>query len=503
MNVMRKTFGAWAVAIIFLLLVSSGGTAQPRSGVVIGVAEMAATPDPFATITVGAQPVYWTVFDALTVVDPDGVLRPALASAWKPVSPTVWDFTVRAHVSFSDGSTMTANDIKASFDHVLSPQTPSPLRARINTIADVTVVDPNTVRITTRDPWALLPRAISIIPIVPAKVLSGGTPDAVARTPIGTGAFQLVDFDRESIARFRARTDSWRGVPRSSELLMRVIPDPAGRVAALKTGEIDIGVDVPSDNVAELRAVGRTIITGRPGRVMQFPLTCRSPLQDVRVRQALNYAIDKDAIAKNIFTGFADVAQGQLVTQGAMGFDPRLHAYPYDPTRAKALLAQAGYGSGLPLKVAFSPGRYENDSSVMDAVTGYWNKVGVQVSLQNMEAAVETQVIVTGKIDNTVLTLFTFSPVMDLDFPAAFFLSNYAFQFGCKSAEYDRLYNTAKVELDPQKRAILLHQLAAYFREQAWTVALVEPLDIFGLKSTITGFRPWPGFVFWPDSIGR
>jgi peptide/nickel transport system substrate-binding protein len=263
-----------------------------------------------------------------------------------------------------------------------------------------------------------------------------------------------------------------------------------------------VAIEISPDNVAELRSAGRKIVSGKSGRVMQFALMCKGPLQEKRVRQALNMALDLRTIIDSIYSGFADLSEGQLVTRGVFGFDTRVKAYPYDPDRARALLREAGYPNGFTLKMSFSPGRYLNDKILMEAAMGYWSKIGVKVELQIMEAAVQSATAYAGKIDNAILTVFSFTPVMDLDFPAGNFTSDNPRQYGCRSKQYDTLYESSKSQIDPAKREVMLKQLGAIYRDEAWGVPLFELHDIFAVKPSVR-FEPHPAFMWWPDAVGK
>lgn len=366
------------IATLLILLLVGPNVGAQGAGVVIGVGEVGPSLDPHATVIIGAQPLYRAVFDSLTVVDHKGNLSPALAVSWRAVDDTTWEFKLRSGVKFSNGETITASDVKFSFDRVLNPNNNLPVRTRVTDISAVSIVDPLTVRITTTQPFGLLPKVIVVIPIISAKYFTSVGPDEFGRKPVGTGAFVLVDFERGLFARLRARTDSWRGVPRSRELVLRVIPEAAVRVAALKSREIDVAVDFPTDNVADLKASGFKVTTGKSARMMNLPFKCNPPLNDKRVRLALNYAVDKASIVRNIFQGMATVSQGQLVSPGATGFSSKAKAYPYDPKKAQSLMKEANLSQGFTLKLAWAPGRYLNDKAVVDAIMGYLSAIGVK-----------------------------------------------------------------------------------------------------------------------------
>ena len=343
-------------------------------------------------------------FQALLQFDEKLEVAPALATAWRRVGDTTWEFQLRPNVQFSDGSPFTANDVVASFERAPNvPNSPASLALFTRSIKQVSVIDPLKVRIETKYPDPLLPMMLPEILIIPAASKSASTNEFnTGKAMIGSGPF-IFGAHLPGDRIIMKRNDKYWGKPADWEkVTLRFISNEGGRVAALLSGDVDLIENVPPDLIAKVKQSGAFhVVQSRPalpvylgldmGRdVTPFvtgnnpaPGAKANPLLDKRVRQALSYAIDRKAISERIMSGTTAPA-GQMLVTGLFGTSGRLAPMPYDPKKAKALLTEAGFPNGLTLTLHGPNDRLANDSRVIQAIAQMWTRAGIVTKVEVM-----------------------------------------------------------------------------------------------------------------------
>lgn len=306
-----------------------------------------------------------TLFDSLTLIGGDGSVQPSLALTWTPVSDTEWHFGLRPGVTFSNGEPLDAIAVVETFRFLIGPDAARYILAQeASGIASIEAIDSLTVSIVTTAPDAILPKRLSLLTILPPNAWAELGPDGFAETPIGTGAYMLEDWGKGSgRATLVANPKSWRAPEQIDRIEMRYpLRDPGTRLAALRSGDVDITLNLAFDDIPDVRAEGFTVLLHPVPQIRALVLPNTdpdSPLADVRVRQALNYGVDKQAIADVLYQGVVSpVGQGSI--PGTVGYNPDIKPYPYDPDRARALLAEAGYAEGLTLNAEVEFGQAQN-----------------------------------------------------------------------------------------------------------------------------------------------
>lgn len=343
-------------------------------------------------------------FQALLQFDEKLEVAPALATAWRRVGDTTWEFQLRPNVQFSDGSPFTANDVVASFERAPSvPNSPASLALFTRSIKQVTAVEPLKVRIETKYPDPLLPMMMPEILIIPAANKGASTNDFnTGKAMIGSGPF-IFGAHLPGDRIIMKRNDKYWGKPADWEkVTLRFISNEGGRVAALLSGDVDLIENVPPDLIAKVKQSGAFhVVQSRPalpvylgldmGRdVTPFvtgnnpaPGAKANPLLDKRVRQALSYAIDRKAISERIMSGTTAPA-GQMLVNGLFGTSGKVSPMPYDPKKAKALLTEAGFPNGLTLTLHGPNDRLANDSRVIQAIAQMWTRAGIVTKVEVM-----------------------------------------------------------------------------------------------------------------------
>ena len=332
--------------------------------------------------------------------------QPSLATEWKAIDPTTWEFKLRKGVKFHDGSDFTAADVVASIERVPKvPNSPSPFTAYTKQIQKIEVVDPHTIRFKTALPYPLMPSDMSQVAIISRQFANATTEDFNSgRAAIGTGPFKLVRFAKGDRLEF-ARNDAWWGGKTPWEkVTLRILTQDAARVAALLAGDVQVIEAVPTADVAKLKtdkrlAIYRSVsdrlmyvhmdsdrnvtptVTAKDGKPLD-----RNPLKDTRVRKALSKMINRPAIVERVMEGEA-VPAGQIVPDFLFGATKNLKVEAYDPEGAKKLLAEAGWPDGFKVMLHATNNRYVNDAKIAQAIAQMWTRGGIPTEVVAMPSA--------------------------------------------------------------------------------------------------------------------
>jgi peptide/nickel transport system substrate-binding protein len=340
---------ATALALTALAAAPGPARAQAKDTLTVALVSHSPTLDPHMHFDRTGVLVNINMYDSLLHRNPKLEFEPGLATSWKALSDTTWEFKIRKGVRFHNGELMTPEDVKFSFDRVLDQTKKSPQYGNIRAIKEVKVVDAETIHIVTDKPFPLLLERLAFFCIVPKKhVTAVGDQAFGATAPVGTGPWKFVEWKRDQLIRLEAFDQYWRGKPPFKHLIFRAIPEYATQYAEIKTGGVDIIREVSVDIMPELKSHPQTYVSSAPIlRVHYVELDMRSaPFDKKAARQAANYAIDKQTIMQKLMAGLAK--QTSTVVQPlAFGFDPEVKPYPYDPKKAKELLAQAGFPNGV------------------------------------------------------------------------------------------------------------------------------------------------------------
>ena len=350
---MGRTRGLVVVALVITAVVSlvTAAAAQDRvktKEIVVGLGAEPRT-------MLGVMIVDWTTNNMLEhiydrLLDRDSKTfkpKPMLAESWKIVNDTTWEFKLRKGVKFHNGEPFTAASVKATIDFALDPATKSHFASAAywGLVKEVVVVDDYTVRFVTKQPWpSLVDSAASTNSLMmPAKALKELGPAKLAEKPIGTGPFKFVEWRRDERLVVERNPDYWQGPADASRVTFRFIPEFSARMAALLSGEIDIMKDVPPHAVEAVERSGRAKLRATVSSRINYLALVNlkpGPMQDVRVRKAMNHAVDVDELIKQVLKGRATRMCGPLAPAN-VDYSP-VECYKYDPARAQALFKEAG-----------------------------------------------------------------------------------------------------------------------------------------------------------------
>jgi peptide/nickel transport system substrate-binding protein len=462
------------------------------------------------------------VFESLVDVDAQGKPVPGLATAWKPVTETTWEFTLRKGVKFHDGEPFNADTLLFNLDRMFRKNLD---KHGIKDVAagtqfDKTMpyvsrwekVDDHTVRVHTTEPAPALWDSLGREPLVPkAWTIKNGV-DALNEKPIGTGAWKLVEWKRKTHTLLERYDGYWGTPPLVKRLRLQVIPEASARLAALRAGQVSLVDAVPPVDAALLMQDQKLKVVSGPQK-----LNCRLYLNgrpkdkydsggkdglfnDTKTRLALAYAVNRDGIIKKIFQGYA-LANASPVATVSYGYAPQ-EAYPYDPKRARALLAEAGWkdtgkgwernGEALALQLHFAAKHYgQAFDETTAAVAEMLKEVGVQVTLKPIDFGSLLQILQKNTLPyNGGFTACRTSNNLDADDFlrdwTAFTLINWT----PYPPELAAAHTATRREVDPQKRLRLLADLQRQIRDWTPVVPLYQEVKVYAHSARVLRFAP-------------
>lgn len=364
--------------------------------------------DPRLALDAASYRVMQLLFNGLVKKDHASQLIPDLAERWETPTPLTYVFHLRQGVRFHDGTELTADDVKATFDAIRDPTFPSPKQGSFAQIREITVVDRYTVRFDLSEPFAplLLNLTTGIVPRATADRL--GT--EFSAHPVGTGPFRFQRWEADARLELRSHPDYFEGLPTLERLVYKILPDPTVRVLELEKGTIDfLQNDIPPDLLPRLESNPRLKVVKAPGTNYAYiGFNLRDPiLRSREVRRALAHAINRPDIIAHVLRGLAMPAEGILPpTHWAYASD--VPAYGYDPGRARALLDAAGYpepGAGVPrFSLTLKISQNELQKRIAEALQAQLKAVGIAVTLQSFEWGTFFAQITSGNFQLYTLT---------------------------------------------------------------------------------------------------
>ncbi|MSQ33499.1 MAG: hypothetical protein EXR60_03665 [Dehalococcoidia bacterium] len=440
------------------------------------------------------RPILLNINDTLVARDEDGKWFGLLAESWT-AAPNKWTFKIKKGVKFHDGTTMKASDIKFTIDRELA-ETFYIYRGEIaGSISSVDAPDDTTLIVNTKQPYPVW--------LYRAEVGSAALPEAYytrvgqaefGKKPIGVGAFKLVSRQLDIRTELTAFDDYHLGAPQVRDLVIIPVPEPSTRLAMLKAGEADM-----EQQVTGAQAVGlkndpnfRLIVTPysdtRPVKFWDFlDDDPTKPIANLKVRQAIAYAIDRQTIADRVFFGYAAPAAGAY-NPLMIGFNPNLKPYPYDVAKAKQLLQEAGYANGF--DIVFRTG--VADQVYVQAIQAYLKDVGINAKIQVEEGVGAPPSV--AKLVNRGLSLSTGPALAFPDAEQIFWL--FYLRLGTSGAWEDKkaydMYDKIHVETDLPTRIRLLQESEAYMYEQLPIIPVIHTHGVFAVNKKID-FKPTPG----------
>ncbi len=450
----------------------------------------------------------WSLYDSLVFIDDEGELQPALATDWTISDDgTEYVFELREGVTFHNGEPFTAEAVVATWETGMDDSNDY---SGNFTIADsVEAMDDYTVRITTPEPNAVFLTQVAINwSIVPPEYIREVGLDAFAQDPVGTGPFRFVSRAAGDRIVMEANPDYWaEGLPRVDRLVYRVIPDASTRLAAVRTGDIDVANRLTADQVSALEGNDDIeVISYLNDRVYYVGFKNigageGSPIEDRRVRQALNYGLDRFGINQAVFSGQANAAPGFIV-EGNLGYNAEtMEPFPYDPERARELLAEAGYPDGFEIAMGCPADGYININEVCQAIASSLGRIGVDVEVDFQTTNAfwsEPRYAVTGPmyVDSWSSEFGEALPRLD----GALTPGNYYNTW--EDERIAGLISRIEAEVDRDARAQLYQEMHDLMREDPPFIYLYQPVIFEAVDANLEGYAPRPAEEYYLRDVG-
>lgn len=445
------------------------------------------------------------LYDGLTRFDlsnPDVVppIVPGLAESWEPNADlSAWTFKLRPGVTFHDGTPFNADAVIFNLQRYADPTSPNFYQA-LNSTAGLAIVgiqsfrkvDDMTVEISTKGPWSHLPADLATVFFGSPTAIQQLGNDGFGEHPVGTGPFKFKEFVRGERLVLEKNTDYWRGAPKLDTLILRPIPDPTARVSALRSGEVNwIEVPLPDDKAA-LESEGFTVHLNSYDHEWPWVYnTTKPPFDNVEVRQALNYAIDRESLAHDILQDTATPLP-QAVPEANFAYDKADDLYTYDPEKAKSMLAEAGYPNGFSFTLSFPTSGSGNMLPIPmnEALQSDLEKIGVKVELQPIEWAAMLTDYFVGKIPGDANALNISLSYQQEGFWTSWYGTDSIINAGKYSnPQVDALFAKAKTVEDSDARGDIYSQAAALITQDAPWLFVVSDLNPRATAPSVKGFE--------------
>ncbi|HLJ59101.1 MAG TPA: ABC transporter substrate-binding protein [bacterium] len=492
---MRRALAVWLAAMMCVGTLGVQLTsAQVGSQVVVDQGTDVESMDPMFTQARFSDNVMLTMFETLVTRDSQMRYQPRLAESWRIISPTVWQFRLRKGVRFHDGEPFNAEAVKYTINRLYDPalKAPSFLKGFVK-YDHIDIVDDYTLNIVMKETSPLVLEWLVYFYMMAPKYYSGVTEAQASLRPVGTGPYVFKEWIHDDHVTVTANPTYWGPKPKIQTLVFRPVPEAGTRIADLLSGAADIITNVPPDQINRINnssnAAVKTVEGGRD--IFIGMRTDRPPFNDTRVRQAMNYAVDVDAILKSILSGRGR-RMATLVNAYA---DPAVKPYPYDPNKAKSLLAEAGWKlqnnvlmkNGQPFSVTMDTpvGRYISDKEIAEATASYLQAIGVQVKVNPLAWPVYSKKMFedVNPADMYLLGLgSSFDGQDEIRYVEKDFGYNPTYW---NNAEFEKQYDLLNHTVDPKQRTPILYKLQEIAHDDAPLIFLYKQTDFYGVNKRL------------------
>ncbi len=470
----------------------------------IGIGIDADTLDPAGQTTTTVSNIVRFMVESLFTIDVDGSVKPLLAESYE-VSTDGKEYLIklRKNVRFQDGTPFNATAVKLTFERLLDPNVNVPARAYYKIIQKVEVIDTYTVKFILKEPYAPFITVLAFTQsgiLSPKAVFELGSKISTAPQNVGTGPYKFKEWVKGDRIVLVRNDNYWNGTPYFSELVFKVVPDAQTRIAMLLAGDLDLIIQPPATDVNILRQRSDVkVVSVASNRVMFIGINTQwGPFKDVRVRRALNYAVDKEAIVKNVLFGLGQVMDSVLPTY-SLGY-VKLGPYTYDPAKAKELLKEAGYPNGFKVTLVTPSGRYLFDKQVAEAIAQDLRKIGLEVEVRTYDWPTYVSILLA-PLNKTELQLFLlgWSPgspdphfYLYQRFHSTQITPNGFNNFFYANAEVDKLLDEGVKVMDFNLRVEIYRNVSKLIWEDAPNIFLYIQYFVVAYRADLTGVKVYP-----------
>ncbi|MCP4103991.1 MAG: ABC transporter substrate-binding protein [Desulfobacteraceae bacterium] len=436
--------------------------------------------------------VCYNLHDTLFAPQEDASVKPRLAEKWEKTDNVTWKIFLRKDAVFHNGEPVNAHAVKFSFDRAFDKKLKNPHKGKLSAFKEVVVIDDYTVTFSTHEPYAPGLYILGYyLPIVPPGYIKKVGDTKYNTNPVGCGPYKLEKWIRGEQVIMKAFDKYYGPKPAYKKLIFKGVPEEASRVAMLLTREADVISGIPVHQRKKISDSGKAYLTDQMGAMPYLGLnTYKPPLDNVKVRQALNYALNRDVISKALFNDQAIICRGPISPR-TFGADPNLKPYPYDTGKAKKLLAEAGYPKGFDIRLAY-PTYMSQIQEQAEVIAANLGEVGVGVKLEPFERAVMWERY-KGKKHQMFIYWWDDAPEPDRYMYSLFHSKSRDYYY--KNPEADKLLDKGRTVMDRAERAKLYNQLdALLYKDAPWVYLYVIP-EVFGVNNKVEYKGKRDGFL--------
>jgi peptide/nickel transport system substrate-binding protein len=480
-----KKYGGLLLAVVMMAALLAGPGWAKTDAVTIALGSEPTTLDPQIREDGGERAVNDNIYDTVLTRTPEGELVPSLAADMPElVTPDTWKITLRPGIQFHNGEPMNADAVAYSIKRVIDPEFNSEQISFFSTIKDARATGDLTLHVITDGPDPILPTRLYWLKVVPP---THSKDPKFSENPVGTGPYRFVTWQRGQHIELVRNDDYWGPAPPIAAVKYRFIEEPGTRLAGLMAGEFDLITNLLPEFTRHVPKSVNVLGLEHPIIILNAD---SGITQDVRVRKALNYAVNKMALANGLFEGFAQVAQGQLLSPSFFGYNEQVSAYPFDPDLARKLIEDAGV-KGHSIELIGTSGRWLKDRDLVEAVADYWKKAGLDVKVRIFEFNEYLNRLFDRKTRADGIFVVSSNELLDADKSFSAYYKAGGVGASNSDAALAGLIDAARSETDEQKRESLYHQAVQLAYDQAYFVWLLNIEDIYGMSARLE----WPGRV--------
>lgn len=429
------------------------------------------------------------VFEALTQLDRDGSVLPRLAESWTfSEDLTQWTFTLRPGVRFHNGTELTADDVVFSLQRVQADET-SPVRSFMRLVQQVEALDDRTVRFTLTQPYGIFDRQAIYLYIMSRDYFEQVGDEGFATAPIGTGPYRFVEWVRDDRLVMEAFDGYWGPQPAIRRGVFRPMPNGNARANALIAGEVDVVPSLPPSFIDLLEANPDVNIEVGPGYRVAFVSVDpnQEPFDDPRLRQAVDVAIDRTAIAERLMRNTGRPT-GMMIPPSNFGYDASFTPTPYDPELAARLVREAGY-DGTPINLQYPNNNFPLANEIAQAIANYLTAAGFRVELNSMEFTAFFPLWFRSETSN--MYFFAFGSTQYHAETILSVLYEPGGHMRRTLPEIDALVKEQRQETDPERQRALISQAFRLGAEDRQYLPLHDMLQVYAHRASVP-YEPFP-----------
>ncbi|OPX38870.1 MAG: hypothetical protein B1H12_01370 [Desulfobacteraceae bacterium 4484_190.2] len=479
---MKKTYLLILAAMMLICLFASPGAARDADTLIVVQESEPVGLDLMRSSLQNTMSVCYNIHDTLFFPQQDASIKPALAEKWEKLDDMTWKITLRNGVTFHNGEPLNAKAVKFSFDRVFDPEIKCPHKGKLSAFKGIKVLDELSFEIKTAKPFAPGLYMLAIyLPIVPPDYIKKVGNTKYNTDPVGCGPYKLAKWVRGESVILERYENYYGPKPYYRKVVFKTVPEATSRVAALVTGEADVVSGIAVHQRKNILESGKAYLTSQMGVMPYLGInTYEPPFDDVRVRQAVNYAINRELINKALFNGKAILCNGPISPR-TFGHAPDLKPYPFDPAKAKALLKEAGYPNGIEVRLAY-PTYMSQIQEQVEAIAANLAEAGIKAKLEPFERAVMWQRY-KGKKHQLYVYWWDDAPEPDRYMYSLFNSKSRDYYY--KNETIDVLLDLGRTIIDRTERAKVYNEIdRILYEDSPWAFLYVIP-EVFGVSNKV------------------